>query len=433
MTINVTEIIRKTMGWCPNAEMLNKKEEMYMVSYEGKYIDRIKGIGFRGILGVLHLVFAVWLISTALRVLAKVPIFPWYVMDINFISSGILLAIGVSSLMIFFNFVKSANVHRILALVNIALLVVFSLYLSLSLISVEFMPSISEFLYSVFERPYYHYTFGTVSLILFTLILGIPSILTFLSKPVGEKKTRFISATLLILIIVVASLGVYYLYLNKQKGSLLEESGKNGQYELYRIDPNTFAGIFGASNVYPYFLDSMSGTTGHPVSKDTYEAIQFLRNRETGKVIAWWDYELEIKAAGKEPVITYASQEIRQTVGRSSSLYDIFDSHEKVADVSTFFATDSEEVAKGIAEKYGANMVYISRQRMNDLIPVMLMAADPNYYIQNKDVINIIKSPEDYLNKIIKPTMGYRFNSGAELKYFDKIFENKDVIIYQLN
>lgn len=430
--IGLAEIIKRTLGWCPNAEMLNRKEEIYMVAYEGTYVDKIKGIGFRGILGALHLVFAAWLISTALRVLAKVQIFPWYVMDINFISSGILLAVGISSLMIFFNFAKSANVHRILALVNIALLAVFSLYLSMSLISFEFMPSISEFLYSVFDRPYYHYTFGTTSLILFTLILGIPSIITFFSKPMGERKTRFIPATLLILIIVVASLGAYYLYLDKQKGSLLEESGKNGEYELYRIEPDTFAGIFGASNAYPYFLDSMSGTTGHPVSKDTYEAIQFLQNKETGKVIAWWDYELEIKAAGKEPVITYASEEIRQTIARPSSLYDRFDSHEKVADVSRFFATDSEDVAKGIAEKYNADMVYISRQRMNDLIPVMLMAADPNYYIQNKDVINIIKRPEDYLNKIIKPTMGYKFNSGAELKYFDKIFENKDVIIYRL-
>ncbi len=426
------ENIRKMMGWCPNAAFVNKKEEIYMVSYEGKYIDKIKGMGFRGFLGVLHLVFGAWLIITALRVLAKVQIFPWYVMDINFLSSGILLAIGISSLMIFFNFVKSANVHRILALVNIALLVVFSLYLSLSLISFESMQSISEFFCSIFDRPYYHYTFGTVSLILFTLILGIPSILTFFSKPVGEKKTRFISATLLILIIVVASLGAYYLYLNKQKGSLLEDSGKNGEYELYRINADTFAGIFGASNVYPYFLDSISGTTGHPISKDTYEAIQFLRNKETGKVIAWWDYELEIKASGKEPVISYASKDIIQTIGRPSLLYDEFDSHETVSDVSRFFATDSEDVAKSIAEKYGVNMVYVSRQRMNDLIPIMLMAADPNYNIQNKDVINIIKSPEDYLNKIIKPTMGYRFNSGAGLKYFEKIFENKDVIIYQL-
>ncbi len=27
MTINITETIRKMMGWCPNAAMLNKKEE----------------------------------------------------------------------------------------------------------------------------------------------------------------------------------------------------------------------------------------------------------------------------------------------------------------------------------------------------------------------------------------------------------------------
>jgi len=432
MTVNITEVIRKTMGWCPNAAMLNKKGEIYMVSYDGKFVDKIKGMGFKGFLSVLNLVFGAWLIITALRVLSKTMIFPWYVMDINFISSGILLAIGISSLMIFFNFVKSANVHRIMALVNIALLIVFSLYLGMSLISVELIPSTSEFLFSIFDRPYYQYTFGTMSMILFALIIGIPSILTLVSKPEGIRKTRLLRATLLIFIIMVASLGAYYLYLNKQKNSLLEESGKNGEYELYRINPDTFAGIFGASNVYPYFLDSKSGTTGHPVSKDTFEAIQFLRNKETGKVIAWWDYELEIKAAGKEPVITYASKEISKTIGRPSLLYDEFDSHDKVADVSRFFATDSEEVAKSIAEKYGANLVYVSRQRMNDLIPIMLRAADPNYYFQNKDVIDLVNSPEDYLKKIIEPTMGYRFNSGAELNYFDKIFENKDVIIYQL-
>lgn len=432
MTVNITEVIRKMMGWCPNATMLNKKEEIYMVSYDGKFVDKIKGMGFKGFLGVLHLVFGAWLIITALRVLSKTMIFPWYVMDINFISSGILLAIGITSLMIFFNFVKSANVYRIMALVNIALLIVLSLYLGMSLISIELIPSTTDFLFSIFDRPYYQYTFGTMSLILFAIIIGIPSILTLVSKPEGIRNTKLLIATLLILIIMAASLGAYYLYLNKQKDSLLENSGKNGNYELYRINPDTFAGIFGASNVYPYFLDSKSGTTGHPVSKDTFEAIQFLRNKETGKVIAWWDYELEIKAAGKEPVITYASKEISKTIARPSLLYDEFDSHDKVADVSRFFATDSEEVAKSIAEKYGANLVYVSRQRMNDLIPIMLRAADPNYYFQNKDVIDLVNSPVDYLKKITEPTMGYRFNSGAELKYFDKIFENKDVIIYQL-
>ncbi len=428
MTINVTEIIRKTMGWCPNAAFVNKKEEIYMVSYEGKYIDKIKGMGFRGFLGALHLVFAAWLIITALRVLSKVQIFPWYVMDINIISSGILLAVGVSSLMIFFNFAKSANVHRILALVNIALLAVFSLYLSMSLISAEFMPSISEFLYSVFDRPYYHYTFGTSSLILFTLILGIPSIITFFSKPIGARKIGFITATLLVFIVMLASLGAYYLYLNKQKDGLLAE--ENGGYKLYRIDPNILEMSVYGPGVYPYYLDSTSGTTGHPISKETYEAIQFLKNKETSKVLGWWDYELEIKASGKEPVISYASKDIIQTIGRPSLLYDKFDAHEKVVDVSKFFATDSEEVAKNIAEKYGANFVYISRQRWHDLFFVMHSIAN-NQNIDLQSYLNA-RSSEDFDKRFYEPSMAYKFNGGINLKYFDKIFENKDVIIYQL-
>ncbi len=100
-----------------------------------------------------------------------------------------------------------------------------------------------------------------------------------------------------------------------------------------------------------------------------------------------------------------------------------------MADVSRFFATNSEDVAKSIAEKYGADIVYISRQRMNDLIEVMVYAANPDFNAQNQD----IKTPEAYLEKIIKPTMAYKFNIGANLKDFDKVFENKDVIIYQLN
>ncbi len=417
LPLNVTEIIRKAMGWCPNAASLNNNEEMDMVSYEGKLIDKIKGMGSRGILSFLHLVFGAWLIITALRVLAKPMIFPWWFMEINIISSGILLVIGVSSLMIFFNFVKSANIHRILALVNIILLIGFSLYLSQFLVS-------NEFTYSVFDKPYMGYSFGFVTLILFTLIIGIPSILTFFNKPTGEKKSGFLKATSLILMIMFASLGAYYLYLDKQKDAMLaEDFGENGIYKLYRIQAGS-ASYY--DDAHPYFLDSAGDTTGHHISEDTYKAIQFLQNKETGKVLAWWDYGLEIKAAGKEPVISYASEAIKITIARPSSLYDKFEQDKKVADVSRFFATDSEEVAKGIAWKYGANLVYISRQRMNELISVMMFAADPES-MQKQDK----KTPEEYSEKI-KPTMAYKLNSGAELNYFDKIFENKDVIIYQL-
>ncbi|KPQ43418.1 MAG: hypothetical protein MPEBLZ_02021 [Candidatus Methanoperedens nitroreducens] len=221
-----------------------------------------------------------------------------------------------------------------------------------------------------------------------------------------------------------ASLGAYYLYLDKQKDTMLAEYfGENGIYKLYRVQAGS-ASYY--DDAHPYFLDSDGDTTGHHISEDTYKAIQFLQNKETGKVLAWWDYGLEIKAAGKEPVISYASEAIKTTIARPSSLYDKFEQNEKVADVSRFFTTDSEEVAKGIAGKYGANLVYISRERMNDLIQVMMFAVDPESMRKQN-----IKTLEEYSEKI-KPTMAYKFNSGAELNYFDKIFENKDVIIYQL-
>ncbi|MFZ2412175.1 MAG: hypothetical protein WAW23_11435, partial [Candidatus Methanoperedens sp.] len=359
-----------------------------------------------------------------LWVLAKREIFPWWGMDINIISSGILLAIGVSSLMIFFNFIKSANVHRILAIVNLALLAGFFLYLSQFLVSSEL-----SYFSMFFVKLYNYYSFGLVTLSLFTLIVAVPNVLTFFSKPVGEKKKGYLTATLLVLIVVFASLGVYYLYLNKQKNSMLSE--EFGNIKLYKMEPGASSGaLFGMWSTYPYVIDSPGDTTGHPISKDTYEAMQFLKNKEGGKVLAWWDFELEIKAAGKEPVISYASEAIKLTIARPASLYDKFEPNEKVADVSLFFATDSEDVAKDIAEKYGANMVYISRQRWHDLFFVMHSIANN----QNMDLQSYLnaQSSEDFDKRFYEPSMAYKFNSGINLKYFDKVFENKDVIIYQL-
>jgi hypothetical protein len=40
--------IKVMAGLSPNATFMNKKEEIYMISYEGKHIGRIKCIGFRG-------------------------------------------------------------------------------------------------------------------------------------------------------------------------------------------------------------------------------------------------------------------------------------------------------------------------------------------------------------------------------------------------
>ncbi len=419
MTINVTEIIRKMMGWCPNAAMLNKKEEMYMESYKGGYAEKIKSMGFRGVIGVLNLVFAAWLIITALRVLANPGIFPWWFMDINIISSGVLLLVGISSLMIFLSLVKTANVHKTLALLNIGLLVAFFLYLSQSLLSTDFE-------YNIFNKPYWGYSFGLVTLVLFTIIISIPSIITLFSKPTGKKKSGYLKAALIIFIVVFASLGGYYLYLNKQKDAMLVgEFGNKGEYKLYKLEPGS-ASYY--DDAHPYFLDSPRDTTGHHISEDTYKAIKFLQNRESGKVLAWWDFELEIKLAGKEPVISYASNAIEFTIARPSSLYDKFEPDEKVADVSRFFTTNSEVVAEDIAEKYGADTVYMwGGQNREYLIQVMIATVSPDL-LQNQ----VIRTPEAYLEKVIKPTMAYKFNTGAEFEYFDKIFENKDVIIYQL-
>lgn len=420
MNISLTETIRKMMGWCPNASMINKEEEMFMEMYDGEYIHRIKGIGFNGVIGILHLMYAVWLIGTALWVLAGVIFFPWYVLDIMFISSGILLAIGITSLMIFLNFIKSANIHRVLAVVNIVLIAVFFMYLSQTLIHEPKFTFIT-----LFAKPFYYYSFGIVSLTLFTIIMGFPNIIALLRKPDEERKTKFFTASFIALIVTFALLGGYYLYLNMQKDNLILEDNEDGGYKIYQLDPNTYTMSGLSTEDYPYFLDSYKGTTGHPISEDSYKAIQFLRTKENSNVLGWWDYQLQIKAADKEPVITYASSEIKNTVGRPSQLYDKFESNEKVIDVSTFFTTESEETAVGIAEKNGAEYVYILLQRWDVYYKVMLLTVQP-------DVHEKIYSSETLFNEFYEQSMAYKFKSGAELKYFAKIFENEDVIIYQL-
>ncbi len=73
------------------------------------------------------------------------------------------------------------------------------------------------------------------------------------------------------------------MYLNKQKDAMqIEESGKSDGYRLYRIEPDA---IWSWGN--PYYIDSIGDTTRHPISKNTYEAIQFFRNKEEGKVLSW--------------------------------------------------------------------------------------------------------------------------------------------------
>jgi hypothetical protein len=419
MNINITEAIRKMAGWCPNAKKANKEEEWLMGVFKIENIKRIKGMGFEGVLSVLHLMYAVWLIGTALWVLAGVKFFPWYVSDITFISSAILLVIGITSLMIVLNFVKSANIHRSLAVMNIVLIVVFFWYLSQSLISYE-----REI--SVFNKPFQYYTFGIISLTIFTIIVGLPNLLTLLNKPTGKRETKFYKVSFLALIIIFALLGGYYLHLNIQRDSMiLEDNEEGGEYRIYQLAPGTYSMSGMSIEEYPYFLDSQQGTTGHPISENTYKAIQFFRNKPHSNVLGWWDYELEIKAADKEPVISYASEEIQSTVGRPSKLYDRFESNTKVSDVSVFFTTDSEETAVSIAEKYGAGYVYISKARWEVYYQIMLMTSNPGAY-QN------IYSSEASFKEFYEQSIAYMFKTGMELEYFDKIFENEDVVIYQL-
>ena len=82
-------------------------------------------------------------------------------------------------------------------------------------------------------------------------------------------------------------------------------------------------------------------------------------------------------------------------------------------------------MAVGIAEKNGAEYVYILLQRWDVYYQIMLSTVQP-------DVYGNIYSSGTLFNEFYEQSMAYKFKSGAKPEYFDKIFENEDVIIYQL-
>lgn len=72
--MNVFRKLQIWLGWCPNAAILNKKEEKYMVSYERKYTDRIIGMGGKYLLFLAIGIFSFIISGFLLGILSKAGI-----------------------------------------------------------------------------------------------------------------------------------------------------------------------------------------------------------------------------------------------------------------------------------------------------------------------------------------------------------------------
>jgi len=126
--------------------------------------------------------------------------------------------------------------------------------------------------------------------------------------------------------------------------------------------------------------------------------------------MAWWDFGLRIKAlAKKEPVIYYASEEIKSTIARLCD--GGYEPADKVRDVATFFTTNSEDEAKVIMEKYGAVYVYFPKNKVY-LFNAMRFASG--------------------LDVEYEDSLYYKFENDVQMKYFEKIYENEYAAIYRL-
>ncbi len=418
----MTEAIRKLLGWRPMKEQARKERE-FMFSNENQTVISIKS-NTRIFFGVIHLVFAFYLVSTALRVLSEpnTRMFPWWIMDINFVASGLLLIIGIISLVLSFNLVKRDDSYdnscKVLALANIGLAILFFVYLH------QYMAHILYGGVAVLVRgPFPSYTFDQPSLIIYSALIALPSLLSIpvllrsrhdISKTSRKRSYMVLVITVFLVVAASAGMGLYYNHLNQQKSAMVvEELGNDQNIKLYHINDDFVRGTWLQGQDVPYFIDSKGATSGRFVSQDTYDAIRFLSETDAAVVMAWWDPALEIKAAGKAPVICYASERIEHTVARPTSI-NKFEPDERVADVARFFATDSAEESKSISEEYGATTVYVPRYYGPGLFWAMAEALDAESGFRYEE------------------SMYHRFISGDEPESFEKIFENEGVCIYRL-
>jgi len=122
-------------------------------------------------------------------------------------------------------------------------------------------------------------------------------------------------------------------------------------------------------------------------------------------VMAWWDSTLEIE----------------HTVARPTSINE-FEPDARVADIARFFVTGSVEEAKGIADEYGATIIYLPRYYGPGLFWAMNEALDPKPEV----------SSQSEFEQSYEQSMYYRLISCSDPEPFERIFENDAVCIYLL-
>ncbi len=311
--------------------------------------------------------------------------FPWWIMDINFVASWILLTIGIISLVLSFSSVKRDgsydNACKVPALANIALAITFFAYLHQSIARIWYSGTMA-----FLKGPLFNYTFDLQTLLLYSALVALPAILSLLtlfrstrgSQIPEARKRSYLALEITVILVAATSVGLklYYNHLNQQKASMLvEEFGVNQDIKLYSLNEDFIHGTWMQDQGSPYFIDSKESTSGRFISEDTYSAIRFLKEVDAAVVMAWWDPTLEIEAAGKTPVIRYASSSIEHTVARPTAINEL-EPDERMADVARFLVTGSEEEALGIEEKYGANLVYMPKYRGPGLFWAITEALD---------------------------------------------------------
>ena len=352
----------------------------------------LKHRGFRILFASAHLVIGIGLLLNVLYVIKNMPWFPGWMMEVDITASMLLSIIALVSIFIAFDIIGSDEAKKVLSLTSLIIIFLLFVYLAGWTANTSF---------SLLQSLQFNYTFTMHTLILFTLIIAVPNLLNLLRKGSYRVERRTGIIVVLILILVPAVFASLNYHINLQKSKLLIEKGED--YEIYH------AAHYWWNQPAVVFVDSDKWSTGMAVSREEYDALKFLKGLEDGKVMAWWDFGLRIKAlAKKEAVIYYGSEEIKRTIARPGSMN--YEPAENVRDVAAFFTTSNEDEAKAIMEKYEA--VYV-------------------YFPKNRYLFNAMKFASG-LDTEYENSMYYRFENNLDMGYFEKLYENEYAVIYRL-
>ncbi|AEA47833.1 hypothetical protein [Archaeoglobus veneficus] len=158
-------------------------------------------------------------------------------------------------------------------------------------------------------------------------------------------------------------------------------------------------------------------------------SLDWIKNNTSpdARFICWWDYAgMLMGYAGRYAVVYAPSKEILDTVVGWNAREEALIPHEIIKDVATALTSEDPEVSLKIAEKYGADCFYVTKNDVS-YFPIILRAAGKNMseYIELSDNEWDVKKP-------VRNVLLARMLKGEDIPGFKLEYNDGNVIIYRV-